>query len=343
MSDRNDVGEPTTADTLKSVAHAANVFMTGFGEFSRRMDRFIGTVLVIVAAVCFGFMGLFASWVTKAGVSEEMMLFLRFLIAGFVMSIVMVVRGMRWPRGRVLLGLIGMGGVLYVGESLFYFHAAKHLGSVGLASLLLYIYPVVVTMFAWLVLKEQLTVGRVVALVVAVAGLMLTIGPLAISQLSEKDPSSHVGLGIALGLGCCVSYAIYILCGARLSQQAGAIPASTVVVLSAAAVLGAVSLSKGDALPSSMWTWLGIVLLAMLSTVVAITAVLAGLERIGAVQTSTLSTLEPVITVLVGALLMGESLSWIQMIGGGLIVLAAVIVARCGTNAVDDRSPSPKK
>jgi len=58
--------------------------------------------------------------------------------------------------------------------------------------------------------------------------------------------------------------------------------------------------------------------------------VLAGLERIGAVQTSTLSTLEPVTTVLVGALLLGESMTMVQSIGGGMIVAAAVLIARSG-------------
>ena len=68
--------------------------------------------------------------------------------------------------------------------------------------------------------------------------------------------------------------------------------------------------------------------LALGSTVVSITAVLVGLARIGPVQTSTLSTMEPITTVIVSALFMNKSLSWIQLCGGALIVTAAVIVAR---------------
>src|SRR6185436_19091626 len=101
----------------------------------------------------------------------------------------------------------------------------------------------------------------------------------------------------------------YILVGGPATKRAGAIPASTIVIISAAAVLGAMSLGRGDALPHSPHAWIGIICLALFSTVIAITAILVGLVRIGPVQTSTLSTLEPVTTVIVGATLMGQELS----------------------------------
>jgi drug/metabolite transporter (DMT)-like permease len=291
------------------------------------MRQLTGSILVVIAAVCFGFMGLFGSWAMDAGVSVEMMLFLRFAIGGSVMALLMIMLRLPWPRGGVLAGLIAMGAVLYVGEAMFFFHGTRHI-AVGLVSLLLYVYPVIVTVFACLFLHERLTPARLVALTLAVCGLALTIGPMALEQQEPQRPGALPWLGVVFGLGCCVSYAIYILVGGGLTRSAGAIPASTVVILSAAVVLGGLAFLRGDSMPDSAPAWTGIILLALASTVIAITGILVGLARIGPVQTSTLSTLEPVTTVLVGALLMGQRLSPVQMLGGGLIVAAAVIIAR---------------
>lgn len=281
-------------------------------------------------------MGLFRSW--AAGVSVEMVLFLRFAIAGAVMLVILLARGERFPRGRVLLGLIVMGALLYVGESLFYFHALAHI-PMGLVALLLYIYPVIVTLFAWLVLREKMTAARTTALILAACGLALTIAP----SLTDAEPTragANTFVGVALGLACCLSYAIYILIGGGLTKRAGAIPGSTVVIISAALVLGAVSLGKGDPIPNTFDAWLGVTLLALASTVVAITCVLVGLASIGPVQTSTLSTLEPVATVIVGALWLNERLNWIQICGGILIVTAAIIIARATAARTDQVTAS---
>lgn len=301
------------------------------------MRRFTGSILVVIAAICFGFMGLFRAWAGE--ISVEMVLFLRFAIAGCIMTLIMLARGLAWPRGRLLLALIGMGAVLYVGESMFFFHGMRHIPQ-GLVSLLLYIYPVLVTIFAWLFLDERLTRPRLIALGLALAGLALTIGPIIAGDNQTALPDANPKLGIALGLGCCLFYSIYILVGGPMTRRAGALPASTVVIVSAAALFGAMALGKGDSFPATAAAWVGVAALAIASTVIAITAVLVGLERIGPVQTSTLSTIEPVMTVIVGAAFMNQHLTWLQIGGGLLIVGAALIVARCSATQAIAASPS---
>ena len=298
-------------------------------EFFHHMRQITGTVLVVVAALCFGFMGLFGSWVMRAGVSVEMMLFLRFAIAGMVMAVAMAVRGSRWPTSRVLWALIGMGGVLYVGEAMFFFHAMKHI-PVGMVSLLLYVYPAVVTIVAWLFLHERMTRSKVLALLLASTGLLLTIIPTISNDGVGRVAGGSAALGVVLGLSCCLSYAIYILVGGPVARRAGIISGSTIIILSAAAVFGCIALARGDAWPSTPPAWWGIMLLAIISTVISISAVLVGLARIGPVKTSMISTLEPVVTVFVGAAFMNESMSVVQITGGVLIVAAAVIMARAG-------------
>ena len=93
-----------------------------------------------------------------------------------------------------------------------------------------------------------------------------------------------------------------------------------------------------------MTGWSGALGLALFSTLLAITAFLAGLRRIGAVQASTLSTLEAVTTVIVGAAFLGDAFKPIQILGGALILIAAVMIARTqrlrARNHLTHRQPS---
>ena len=103
---------------------------------------------------------------------------------------------------------------------------------------------------------------------------------------------------------------------------------STVVITSAAAVFVVAMLVRGPHWPQTTGGWLAIVGIALLCTVVAITLYFAGLERIGPVRASTLSTIEPLCAVVLAAILLGETLAPVQLAGGALILAGAVGIAR---------------
>jgi drug/metabolite transporter (DMT)-like permease len=302
----------------------------------------VGVILVIAGSAAFGLMGLFNSWAKKS-VSTEMLLALRFGIAGLCLAALMTIRGTPWPRGRTLLALLAMGAVLYAAESTLFFHAMRHIPS-GMVSLLLYLYPAIVVIAAWTSGRESPDRRRGIAVLVALAGLALTIVPIVQRELEAGGVSSDGSpfLGVALGVGTAIVYSIYILVGGDVTRRAGAIPASTIVILAAAAVLGSITLARGDALPAGRWPWLGALGLAIPSTLFAITAILAGLERIGPVRTSTLATVEPLVTVLVGAIALREELSWVQWIGGGLILIAAILTSAAPTSATVESQPTAR-
>ena len=290
-----------------------------------------GSLLIIVSAVAFGFMALFASWARRDGVSTEMLLLLRFGIAGTALAGWMLATRARWPRGRDAVIALLMGGGLYAGMSLCYFHGLRHIPA-GLVALLLYLYPVIVTILSRLILHERIAPMRLLAIVLALIGLALTVGPLAIEALRNAPIDGGGGrnavLGIALGIGSALCYSIYILVGGSVTKRSGAIPVATFVMLAATMVFALIALPRGDALPSSMTGWSGTIGLALFSTLLAITAFLAGLQRVGAVQASTLSTLEAVTTVIVGAAFLGDAFKPIQIAGGALILIAAIMIAR---------------
>ena len=285
-----------------------------------------GFILVIVSACGFGLMALFDHYARAGGANTETMLFLRFGIAGAVLAGIMLVRRERWPRGRLLLILVFLGAVLYVGEAQCYFHGIRHAPS-GLIALLLYLNPAMVTLASRLLFNERITPPRVLALALAMIGLALTI------RIDGPDDAGQVQTtvtGIVLGVGCAVIYATYLIIGSRVIRQAGALPAATIVVLSAACAYLMLAVIVGLEWPKAPRGWGGALGLALFSTVIGITAMLAGMRRIGAVRASTLATIEPVVTTVVGATLLYEQLLPIQIVGGALIIVAAIVVALTG-------------
>jgi drug/metabolite transporter (DMT)-like permease len=281
------------------------------------MRQRTGILFILASAASFGAMPIFARFAYRDGVDTFTMLGLRFAMATVVMAGWMAVRHVAWPRGRTLLGLIAMGALGYVGQSFCYFSALQH-APAGLVALLLYLYPALVAILAVVVLHERLTRRKAVALALALAGAILTIG------VSRGGTPT----GIAFGVGAAVIYAIYIIAGTRLLERAPAIPASTVIIASAGVVyLGLLAL-RGPHWPATPAGWVGVGGVALFGTVIAIVTFFAGVERIGPTSASTLSTFEPVVSVVLAGLILGERLSPLSLVGGALILAAVVLLAR---------------
>jgi drug/metabolite transporter (DMT)-like permease len=187
-------------------------------------------------------------------------------------------------------------------------------------ALLLYTYPAMVAVLAAVFLRERLRALTVAVLVVALAGTALTLGPAIASAQTQP-------LGIVFALAGAIIYAIYIVVGSRITPRAGALTSSTVIILAAAVVFGSVVAWRGPTFPSSSAGWEAIVAIALLSTVVPIVTFFAGLARVGATAAATISTLEPVVTVLLATLVLAAPLTPIQLAGGALILVAAVVLA----------------
>jgi drug/metabolite transporter (DMT)-like permease len=280
-------------------------------------SRLVGILLILLSGVSFGTLGIFGRVAYASGVNTPTLLFLRFSSSTLVLGAVMLARRGRLPRGRVLGGLVLLGALGYVGQSLAYFSALKHI-SAGLTGLLLYLFPALVTLLSVVVGGERLTRVRAVAVVLALGGTAMTIG-------LEGGASPK---GVLFGVLAALVYAVYVFTSSRVVGAAGPLAASTVILGSAGAVYGGLVLAQGPVLPQTGVGWLAVGALSLLSTVVAVLTFFAGLERVGPVVASLLSTIEPLVTVLLGALVLGERLSLLQGVGGLLILAAVVLLAR---------------
>jgi drug/metabolite transporter (DMT)-like permease len=154
-------------------------------------------------------------------------------------------------------------------------------------------------------------------LILALLGTALTVNP-AGGQLN----------GILLAISAALIYSVYIIVGTNVMKHVSVVQSSVVIFASAGAVYGILLMANGAHFPTTSTGWLGIAGIVMIATVIPVVAFLAGLERIGPTNAAMLSTLEPVVTVLLAGLIFGERLEPIAILGGGLILVAVILLTR---------------
>jgi drug/metabolite transporter (DMT)-like permease len=280
------------------------------------MNRLIGILLVLLSAAAFGSLAIFGRFAYVAGLDTVTLLFLRFSFSALLMAALLTARREAWPRGRVLLALVGMGAIGYVGQSFAYMTAIQY-ASAGLVALLLYLYPTFVALLSVIFLKARLTPLKVIALCLATLGAALT-----------AQPQGGQWTGVVLAVAAAVIYAVYIVVGAGVMQQVSAVGSSTVIFASAGLVYGVMAAAQGLHEPVTPAGWGSVAGIVLFATVIPVVAFLAGLKRIGPTDASLLSTLEPLVTVLLAAVFLGESLPLASLVGGALILVAVILLTQ---------------
>lgn len=111
-------------------------------------------------------------------------------------------------------------------------------------------------------------------------------------------------------------------------KHVSALQSSTVIFASAGIVYGILMAINGVQFPSTDVGWINIIGIVLVATILPVVTFLAGLERIGPTNASMLSTLEPVVTVLLAAWIFTERLQPMVMLGGGLILVAVMLLTR---------------
>jgi drug/metabolite transporter (DMT)-like permease len=292
---------------------------------SERSARLAGVAFVVASAAAFGAMAIFARFAYRDGVDTATLLALRFSIAAAILVAACVATGVAWPRGRDLATLVGLGAIGYAGQAASFFTALT-LAPAGLVALLLYLNPAIVALLAAWRGHEKLTRRTLVALAIALAGTALTVGPALAVGTQGVHPA-----GVAFGVLAALIYAVYIVVSTGVASRVDPLAMSTVVIASAAVLFGALALVRGPQWPASATGWTAAVAIALVSTVAAITWFFAGLKRVGPTQASTLSTVEPAVTVALAALILDERIALVQLAGGALILAAVVLLARVRT------------
>jgi drug/metabolite transporter (DMT)-like permease len=170
-------------------------------------------------------------------------------------------------------------------------------------------------------LGERLTGVRVLALLIAVAGVFTVVNPLSASGSIDSA-------GLLFGLATAAIYATYILVGRALLRDVPAVVATAAIATTAGITLAIFGAAGVQLRPLDVGDWALALSMAVVATAIPATMFLAGLARVGATRAAIISTLEPATTVVLATLLLGEDLGPVRLVGGAMILAAAVIVAR---------------
>ena len=280
------------------------------------MKRLTGILLIAISAASFGTLAIFGRFAYAAGMDTFTVLFLRFSIAASIMTLILILRKEHFPRGRILVQLIGMGALGYVGQSFMYLTAINY-ASAGLVALLLYLYPFFVMVLSAIVFREKVTRVKIIALVLALVGTALTV-----------DPAGGQLIGALMAITAAAIYSVYIIVGTNVMKHVSAVQSSTVIFASAGVVYGILTAFNGAHFPTENSGWYTMIGIVLVATVIPVVTFLAGLEMIGPTNAAMLSTLEPVVTVLLAAWLFQERLNTVSLLGGGLILVAVILLTR---------------
>ena len=284
-----------------------------------------GSLLCLASAAAFGSMAIFGKLAYEEGATVGTLLATRFVLAAALFWLLSLRRLPAIRRRDVGIALV-LGAVGYGAQAGGYFAALERLDA-SLLSLLVYTYPVIVTVAAVAHGREAASRRTALALVLASSGLVLVLAGAAAGAL---DP-----VGTALALGTALVYSVYILVSQGVAGRIGPLALGALVCTGAACSLTLGAAVAGDLHPAAVtaagFGWLGG--LAAVSTVAAIGLFFAGLRYAGPTTASILSTLEPLVTVALAFVAFGESLGGAQLAGGALVLMAVLAV----------RNPNPKE
>jgi drug/metabolite transporter (DMT)-like permease len=283
-----------------------------------------GTLFCVASAAAFGAMGVVGKLAYGEGATVGTLLGVRFVLAAGLFWLILACSG-RLRELRALarrdVGIaVALGAIGYGAQAGAAFAALDRLDP-ALFSLLLYVYPVLVTVAAIALGRESASRRTTAALVLASIGLFLVLAGAAAGAVDA--------LGALLAIGAASVYSAYILSSQGVAGRVEPLVLSALLCTGAATTLTLGALVAGDLHPGSVsatgLAWLA--MLAVVSTVGAITLFFAGLRRVGPSAAAILSTFEPVVTVGLAFVVFGGSLDAAQLVGGAL-VLGAVLVLR---------------
>jgi len=279
-----------------------------------------GYLFAAIAAASYGTNPIFAIPLYREGISVTSVLFMRYAMAVAIMFFATMIKS---PKAFVIkpkyVGLLAFMGILMVLSSIALFESYKYL-SAGIASTLLFFYPVMVAVIMAIFYKERLTKKSWACLVTAFFGVVI---------LSKNDDGGFISLlGLTLVMLSSLSYAIYLVYINRGPMKK--INTSTItfyVILGGFLVMIPYCLLDGGLmLPKTTPAWINAIGLGFFPTVISLIFTSRAIALIGSTETAIFGALEPLTAVILGILILGETLTITPAIGMILIFTSVTVL-----------------
>ncbi len=294
--------------------------------------KLIGTLCAVGAAVCYGTNPLGALNLYAEGMNTPSVLFYRFGLAWLIVAVVMLFRreSLKVDR-REFLTLTALG-VLFIFSSLT-LYLSFHLMPAGVASTILFTYPVMTAAIMAVFFRERIRTGTIMSILLSFVGVLLL-------YWSDGSGTLHIG-GVALVLVSALTYALYIIVVDKSPLAMSSFKINFYVLFYCAAGMALFALLSGQPLqlPPTPRAWLWVSWLAVVPAIMALVMMVYAAKYIGSTPTAILGALEPTTAVLIGVLVFAEPFT-LRLLCGIALILAAVTIVVLGKGnkrAVDSK------
>ncbi|WP_101546077.1 DMT family transporter [Bacteroides cutis] len=282
-----------------------------------------GYILGAVAAATYGMNPLFTLPLYKEGMDPDSVLFFRYLFAIPILGIMLKVRGRNFKlKQKEVLPLIILGWLVAI-SSLTLFQSYNYMEA-GIASTILFVYPILVALIMAVIFKEKITLQTILCILLALSGIGLLY--------KGGDGATLSLIGVGLVMGSALSYAIYIVGVNRPVLKDVATLKVTFYVLLFGLSLFLVRVDFGQSLHivDKWYLWGNLLALALFPTAISFLCTTQAIQDIGSTPTAILGALEPVTAVFFGVTIFGESLTLRLTCGIILIILAVTLIIAGG-------------
>lgn len=279
-----------------------------------------GIICGILAAVCYGTNPFGALPLYEEGVNTASVLFYRFSMAVLMLAVMLIVERKSFSVKKGELKTLASLGALFAVSSITYYQSFRFMDA-GIASTILFVYPVMVAVIMAAFFKESVTLSTVSAIILALLGIGLLY--------KGGEGATLSTMGIILVMLSSLSYAVYIVIVNQSSIRMSSLKLTFYVLLICMMCLLAYSFTSTDLhlqLPPSPRAWFYACWLGLVPTILSLVLMTIAVHEVGATPTAIMGALEPLTAVAIGVLLFGESLTPRLVIGIVLILLAVMVI-----------------
>lgn len=282
-----------------------------------------GFVCGILAAICYGTNPFGALPLYAEGVNTSSVLFYRFSMAVLMLGLMLMVQRKSFLVTRGELKTLASLGVLFAASSITYYQSFRFMDA-GIASTILFVYPVMVAVIMAAFFREKVTATTIFAIVLALMGIGL---------LYKGDGGvSLSAMGVLLVMVSSLTYAVYIVVVNQSIIRMSSLKLTFYVLLICWLSLWAYSLSSPELslmLPPSPRAWFFACWLGLVPTVLSLVLMTVAVHEVGATPTAIMGALEPLTAVVIGVLVFQEVLT-LRLVVGIILILSAVLLIVLG-------------
>ena len=284
-------------------------------------DKVKGVFFGVLAAVCYGLNPLGALYLYAEGLNVNTVIFFRYAIAVVGLAVMLLLKREPFGVDRRSLLFVSCLGALFAASSLTLYGSFKFMEA-GIASTLLFVYPVMVAVIMAVVFKEKVTWRTIVSILLALAGIGLLY--------QGKDGAALSTVGVILVMVSSLTYAVYIVIVNQAKLAMSAVKLTFYVLIFALIFVGVYSLfgdeSNRIVMLHGVTQWGYAAMLGVVPTLVSLVTMSIAIRLIGSTPTAIMGALEPVTAVAIGIMVFNESLTLRLVIGISLILIAVVII-----------------